>query len=346
MSKGNIFVTGGAGFIGSHTALVLLEEGFSVTVMDNLDNSFEKAINRVRELAGSKGEHLKFVQGDLCTPGAVADVLKEGKFDCVIHFAGRKYVNESVEAPLRYYRHNVMGTVLLLEAMAAHGPKSLVFSSSCTVYGNPTTVPIDESHPLCAVSPYGRTKLMIEDMLRDVAKSDPEWRVALLRYFNPVGAHPSGRIGEHQVMLNNLMPWVQAVALQQRPELSVYGTDYDTPDGTCLRDYIHVVDLARGHVAAVRKLEASPQIGAVAYNLGTGKGTTVLQMVKAFEKASGLKVPCNLVGRRPGDAEAVWAATETAERELGWKTTLDVEDMCADQWRWAQANPKGYLTEN
>ena len=220
--------------------------------------------------------------------------------------------------------------------------KQMVFSSSCTVYGNPQYVPIDESHPLKAVSPYGRTKLIIEDIFRDVAASDPQWRIILLRYFNPVGAHPSGRIGEHQVMLNNLMPWVQAVALKHRPVLHVYGTDYPTRDGTCVRDYIHVMDLAEGHVAAVEKLEKTPGIGCIAYNLGTGTGTTVLEMVHAFEAASGLEVPLNLTDRRPGDAEAVWAATETAEKELGWKAKLQVKEMCEDQWKWASDNPNGY----
>ena len=218
----------------------------------------------------------------------------------------------------------------------------MVFSSSCTVYGNPQYVPIDEAHPLKAVSPYGRTKLIIEDIFRDLAVADKEWRIILLRYFNPVGAHPSGRIGEHQVMLNNLMPWVQAVALGHRDVLHVYGTDYPTRDGTCVRDYIHVMDLAEGHVAALRKLESTPEIGCTPYNLGTGTGTTVLEMVHAFEEASGLKVKLNLTERRAGDAEAVWAATDTAEKELGWKAKLTVKEMAADQWKWASTNPDGY----
>ena len=264
----------------------------------------------------------------------------------MIHFAGRKYVNESVDQPIIYYDHNVAGTVELCKAMSKHGCKTMVFSSSCTVYGNPQYVPIDEQHPLKAVSPYGRTKLIIEDIFRDLAASDPEWRIILLRYFNPVGAHPSGKIGEHQVMLNNLMPWVQAVALQHKPVLTVYGTDYPTRDGTCVRDYIHVMDLAEGHVAALQKLEKTPEIGCVPYNLGTGTGTTVLEMVHAFETASGLEVPLNLSARRPGDAEAVWAATETAELELGWKAKLTVKEMCEDQWKWASTNPDGYDVKN
>ncbi len=285
------------------------------------------------------------MHGDLRDGAALTALFAATKYDAVVHFAGRKYVNESVEDPLRYYDHNVAGTVALAKAMAAGGCKAIVFSSSCTVYGNPQYVPIDEAHPLAAVSPYGRTKLIIEDIFRDLAASDPAWRIVLLRYFNPVGAHASGRIGEHQVMLNNLMPWVQAVALKQRPTLAVYGTDYPTRDGTCVRDYIHVLDLAEGHVAALRKLAGAEKLGCVAYNLGTGTGTTVLEMVHAFEAASGLAVPLALTARRPGDAEAVWAATETAERELGWKATRTVKEMCEDQWRWASANPSGFDVE-
>ncbi|KAL4424969.1 hypothetical protein ABPG77_002854 [Micractinium sp. CCAP 211/92] len=340
----NIFVTGGVGFIGSHTVLVLLEHGFKVVLMDNLDNSFQKAYDRMVELAGDKASNMKFIKGDLRNLEDLEKAFSTEKFDCVIHFAGRKYVNESVENPLRYYDHNVLGTVNLCKTMNNYGCKNMVFSSSCTVYGNPQYVPIDEAHPLKAVSPYGNTKLIIEDILRDVSASDPAWRVVLLRYFNPVGAHPSGKIGEHQVMLNNLMPWVQAVALGHRPVLNVYGTDYDTRDGTCVRDYIHVMDLGEGHVAAVKKVLEDKSLRCVPYNLGTGTGTTVLEMVHAFEKASGLKVNLNLTGRRPGDAKAVWAATETAEKELGWKAKLNVEDMCRDQWAWASQNPAGYLT--
>eukprot|EP00889_Picochlorum_renovo_P008698 jgi/Picre1/35728/NNA_003188.t1 len=301
-APGNIFVTGGAGFIGSHTALCLLENGYKLTVVDNLDNSFDLAIERVRELAGDKGSNMTFVKADLRDYDTLDRLFGSEKFDAVIHFAGRNR---------------------LAKAMRKHGCKNIVFSSSCTVYGNPQYVPIDEKHPLKAVSPYGRTKLIIEDIFRDLAASDPEWNIILLRYFNPVGAHPSGKIGEHQVMLNNLMPWVQAVALGHRPVLNVYGTDYPTRDGTCL--------------------EGSKNLGCVPYNLGTGTGTTVLEMVHAFEAASGLKVPLNLTDRRPGDAEAVWAATETAEKELGWKSRLTVKEMCEDQWKWASQNPNGYI---
>lgn len=322
--------------------MVLLEQGYKVTAVDNLDNSFQEAIDRVKELAEDKASNLKFVQCDLRNEADLDAAFASEQFEAVIHFAGRKYVNESVENPIAYYDHNVLGAINLFKVMKKHNCKNIVFSSSCTVYGNPQYVPIDEKHPLKAVSPYGRTKLIIEDILRDVAASDPEWKIILLRYFNPVGAHPSGRIGEHQIMLNNLMPWVQAVALGHQPVLKVYGTDYDTRDGTCLRDYLHVMDLAEGHVAAIRKIESTADLGCVPYNLGTGTGTTVLEMVKAFEAASGLKVNTELVGRRPGDAEAVWAATETAEKALGFKTKLTIKEMCEDQWRWASQNPKGY----
>ncbi|GAB4820615.1 hypothetical protein N2152v2_007661 [Parachlorella kessleri] len=339
-----IFVTGGLGFIGSHTVLALLEHGYTVTILDNLDNSFLEAFNRMKELAGDKASNMDFIEGDLRNLDQLDGIFAADKFSAIIHFAGRKYVNESVADPLIYYQHNVLGTINLAECMAKYGCKNLVFSSSCTVYGNPEYVPIDEKHRRQAVSPYGRTKLMIEEIFEDLAKSDKSWRVVLLRYFNPVGAHPSGRIGEHQVMLNNLMPWVQAVALGHQKVLNVYGSDYDTRDGTCVRDYIHVMDLAEGHVAALRKLEATPELGCVPYNLGTGTGTTVLEMVHAFEAASGLKVNTNITDRRPGDAQAVWAATETAERELGWKAKLTVKEMCEDQWRWASNNPDGFLT--
>lgn len=357
--------------------LALLDAGYSVTVFDNLDNSFLECFERMKELAGpEKAAKMTFVKGDLRDAAAVDAALGAEKFDAVIHFAGRKAVGESVAEPMLYYTHNVAGTVNLIEAMRKHGvrnvsfdffsffstgslfffcsnshplsspqpkKKQMVFSSSCTVYGEPERTPLDEDHPRRAMSPYGRTKLMIEDIFTDVAKAEDGWRVILLRYFNPVGAHPSGRIGEHPVGVpNNLMPYVQQVALGIRPHLGVFGTDYPTPDGTCVRDYIHVSDLADGHVAALKKLEKLPDRSCVAYNLGTGKGTSVLEMVAAFEKASGKKVPVELVGRREGDTVAVWAATETAERELGWVARRGIEEMCVDQWRWASMNPKGY----
>eukprot|EP00884_Botryococcus_braunii_P011499 jgi/Botrbrau1/2034/Bobra.0047s0014.1 len=340
---GNIFVTGGVGFIGSHTVLALLEHGYSVTIIDNLDNSFPEAFRRMQELAGDKASNMKFIKGDLRNFEDLDKAFSEEKFEAVIHFAGRKAVGESVEFPMLYYTHNVLGTINLIEVMRKHNVKNMVFSSSCTVYGNPQYTPIDEKHPLQAASPYGRTKLIIEDIFRDVAVAEKDWRIILLRYFNPVGAHPSGRIGEHPVGIpNNLMPYVQQVALGQRPHLNVFGSDYPTRDGTCIRDYIHVMDLAEGHVAALKKLEGTPDIGCVPYNLGTGTGTTVLEMVKAFEEASGKKVEYVLAPRRAGDCIAVWAGTETAEKELGWRTKLNIADMCRDQWKWAVDNPKGY----
>ncbi|KAK9905085.1 hypothetical protein WJX75_009459 [Coccomyxa subellipsoidea] len=339
----NIFVTGGIGFIGSHTVLCLIDHGYNVTIIDNLDNAFEEAWKRMQELAGDKASMMKFIKADLRNFEEIDKIFSSNKFDAVIHFAGRKAVGESVQFPMLYYTHNVVGAVNLIEAMRKHNVKNMVFSSSCTVYGNPEKVPINEEHPLKAVSPYGRTKLIIEDIFRDVAAAEPEWRTILLRYFNPVGAHPSGKIGEHPVGIpNNLMPYVQQVALGQRPALSVFGSDYPTRDGTCVRDYIHVMDLAEGHVAALDKLFRTPDIGCVPINLGTGMGTTVLEMVKAFEEASGKKVEYKLVDRRRGDSVAVWAATETAERELGWKTKLDINGMCRDQWKWASLYPKGY----
>jgi len=266
------------------------------------------------------------------------------RFEAVIHFAGLKAVGESVQKPLLYYDNNLIGTITLLEVMAAHGCKKLVFSSSATVYGWPKEVPCTEEFPLCATNPYGRTKLVIEDICRDVHRSDPDWKIILLRYFNPVGAHPSGYIGEDPCGIpNNLMPYVQQVAVGRRPHLTVYGTDYNTKDGTGVRDYIHVVDLADGHIAALRKLyEDSDKIGCEVYNLGTGKGTSVLEMVAAFEKVSGKKIPLVFAGRRPGDAEIVYAATAKAEKELKWKAKYGIEEMCRDLWNWASKNPYGY----
>lgn len=325
--------------------LSLLEHGCKVTIIDNLDNAFESAYKRMQALAGDNAKNMKFVKGDLRHFDDLDKLFAAEKFDAVVHFAGRKAVGESVEFPMLYYTHNIVGTVNLIEAMRKHKCKNMVFSSSCTVYGNPEYTPIDEKHPLRTASPYGRSKLIIEDMFRDLAASPEgkEWRIILLRYFNPVGAHPSGKIGEHPIGIpNNLMPYIQQVALGQRPYLNVYGSDYNTRDGTAIRDYIHVMDLAEGHVAAVQKLMNTPNLGCVPYNLGTGTGSTVLEMVKAFEKASGKKVNYELVPRRPGDTEAVWASTDTAEKELGWRTKLNVDDMCRDQWKWASENPKGY----
>ncbi|EER94859.1 hypothetical protein BDA96_01G396400 [Sorghum bicolor] len=339
-----ILVTGGAGYIGSHTVLQLLQQGFRVVVVDNLDNASEVALVRVAELAGHNGANLVFHKVDLRDRHALEEIFSSHRFEAVIHFAGLKAVGESVHKPLLYYDNNLIGTITLLEVMAANGCKKLVFSSSATVYGWPKEVPCTEEFPLCATNPYGRTKLVIEDICRDVHRSDPDWKIILLRYFNPVGAHPSGYIGEDPCGVpNNLMPYVQQVAVGRLPHLTVYGTDYNTKDGTGVRDYIHVVDLADGHIAALRKLyEDSDKIGCEVYNLGTGKGTSVLEMVAAFEKVSGKKIPLVFAGRRPGDAEIVYAATAKAEKDLKWKAKYGIEEMCRDLWNWASKNPYGY----
>ncbi|XP_028774725.1 UDP-glucose 4-epimerase GEPI48 [Neltuma alba] len=342
MATQNVLVTGGAGYIGSHTVLQLLLGGYKVVVVDNLDNSSEIAIHRVRELAAEFEDNLSFHKVDLRDRTALEKIFSSTQFDAVIHFAGLKAVGESVQKPLLYYDNNLIGTITLLEVMAAHNCKKLVFSSSATVYGWPKVVPCTEEFPLSAMNPYGRTKLIIEDICRDIYGADPEWKLILLRYFNPVGAHQSGNIGEDpRGIPNNLMPFVQQVAVGRRPALTVFGNDYNTVDGTGVRDYIHVVDLADGHIAALRKLK-DPDIGCEVYNLGTGKGTSVLEMVRAFEKASGKKIPLVMAGRRPGDAEIVYASTEKAERELKWKAKYGIEEMCRDQWNWASKNPFGY----
>jgi UDP-glucose 4-epimerase len=333
-----VLVTGGAGYIGSHTCVELLTAGHEVVVIDNLSNSKEAALARVQEIAGRR---LAFVKADLRDRGALDAVFRDDAFDAVIHFAGLKAVGESTEIPLDYYDNNIGGTLTLCQAMAAPGVKRLVFSSSATVYGDPASVPIREDFPLSATNPYGRTKLFIEEILRDLQRADSGWDIALLRYFNPVGAHPSGRIGEDPSGVpNNLMPCVAQVAIGKLPQLQVFGDDYDTPDGTGVRDYIHVVDLARGHLAALTRLSARP--GVVTYNLGTGRGYSVLEMAEAFARISGRRVPHQVVGRRPGDIAVCYADPSLAHAELGWRAELGIDDMVRDGWRWQSANPDGY----
>lgn len=333
-----ILLTGGAGYIGSHTAVECLGAGHEVVVLDNLSNSSAKSLERVSRITGKP---LVFVEGDIRDRAALRRLFAGHAIDAVVHFAGLKAVGESVEKPLLYYDNNIAGSIALFEEMAAAGVKSVVFSSSATVYGDPATVPITEQFPLSATNPYGRSKLFIEEMLRDLAHSDAGWTVALLRYFNPVGAHESGLIGEDpRGIPNNLMPYVAQVAVGRRPHLNVFGGDYPTPDGTGVRDYIHVVDLARGHVAALNRLQALS--GVHAWNLGTGRGVSVLDMVRAFEAASGCKVPYRIVARRAGDVAQCWADPSRAVRELGWHAEYDLPRMCADAWRWQQGNPEGY----
>jgi len=333
-----ILVTGGAGYIGSHTCLELLQAGYEVVVVDNLDNSKEESLRRVQDLSGKA---LEFHRVDLRDKEALDAILSGSQVEAVIHFAGLKAVGESVEIPLRYYHNNITGTLVLCEAMQRHQVKTLVFSSSATVYGDPHTVPITEDFPLGPTNPYGRTKWMIEEILRDLHRADQTWNTALLRYFNPVGAHASGRIGEDPNGIpNNLMPYITQVAIGRLPELQVFGNDYPTRDGTGVRDYIHVVDLAIGHLKALDKLASNP--GLVTYNLGTGQGYSVLEIVAAFERAAGTKIPYRVVGRRPGDIAACYADPSKAERDLGWTAERDLDQMCADAWRWQSLNPNGY----
>jgi len=333
-----ILVTGGAGYIGSHTCLTLLEQGYEVCVVDNLSNSKETPLKRVQELCGRQ---LSFYRVDLADKEGLREVFEAHAFDGVIHFAGLKAVGESTEKPLAYYRNNIGGTLSLLELMQVYGVHRIVFSSSATVYGDPASVPIKETAGVGPTNPYGRTKLMIEQILRDLYQSDRDFNIAILRYFNPVGAHPSGRIGEDPNDIpNNLMPFVSQVAVGRQEKLSVFGSDYPTPDGTGVRDYIHVMDLAAGHGCALERLRENP--GVVTYNLGTGRGYSVLEMIAAFEKASGRKVPYQVVGRREGDIAVCYADPSLAERELGWRAERGIEAMCADAWRWQSANPDGY----
>jgi UDP-glucose 4-epimerase len=330
-----ILVTGGMGYIGSHTCVELLQAGHEVVLYDNLSNSSRRVGEQLSRITGKQ---FAFVEGDIRDRGAMEAAFGAHPVDAVIHFAGLKAVGESVSQPLRYYDNNVYGSVVLFETMSKFGVKTLVFSSSATVYGDPASVPIVEDFPLSATNPYGRSKLMIEEILRDLAVSDPSWRIALLRYFNPVGAHESGLIGEEPSGIpNNLLPYIAQVADGRREFLSVYGGDYPTPDGTGMRDYIHVVDLAIGHVKTLDKLATAP--GVVTYNLGTGRGNSVLEMVRAFEQASGKPIPYKIVARRPGDIAKCYADPARAQAELGWKAERGVAQMCADAWRY-QTTPK------
>lgn len=333
-----ILVTGGAGYIGSHTCVELLNAGYQVTVVDNLCNSKEESLHRVREITGCAPD---FVRADLRDRAALQPLFRDQDFNAVIHFAGLKAVGESTRIPLEYYENNVGGTLTLCRVMAEAGVRNMVFSSSATVYGDPASVPIREDFPTSAANPYGRSKLFIEEILHDLYLSDDTWNIALLRYFNPVGAHKSGRIGEDpNGVPNNLMPFIAQVAVGKLPRLQVFGDDYETPDGTGVRDYIHVTDLAKGHLKALEKLTARP--GVVTYNLGTGRGYSVLEMVRAFEQISDHSVPYDIVARRPGDIAMCYADPALARAELGWATAFGIEEMVRDTWRWQSQNPNGY----
>jgi len=335
----HVLVTGGAGYIGSHTCLELLAAGYQVTVVDNLSNSSRESLRRVAELTGKTPA---FFEVDILDGAALREVFASiDQVDAVIHFAGKKAVGESVAKPLLYYSNNLTGTLTLCQVMVEFGCKNIIFSSSATVYGDPASVPITEDFPLSCTNPYGRTKLMTEEILRDLYVADPEWNVSLLRYFNPVGAHKSGRIGEDPAGIpNNLMPYIAQVAVGKLAELSVFGDDYDTPDGTGVRDYIHVVDLALGHVAALARLTG--KTGVEVFNLGTGKGYSVLEMVRAFGDACGRDIPFRIAPRRAGDIAACYADPARALRELSWQATHDLAEMCEDTWRWQKNNPHGY----
>ena len=334
-----ILVTGGAGYIGSHTCVELLNEGYDVVVVDNLYNSNKKAIDRVEEITGKK---VKFYEGDITNKADMDKVLDENKIDCVIHFAGLKAVGESVEKPLEYYENNIGGTLTLCKSLREHDVKNIIFSSSATVYGDPAFIPITEECPkgVCT-NPYGWTKHMIEQILTDLHTSDNKWNVILLRYFNPIGAHESGLIGEDPKGIpNNLVPYVAQVAIGKREKLGIFGNDYDTPDGTCIRDYIHVVDLAKGHVKAINKIKEDP--GVKIYNLGTGNGQSVFDVVKAFGKACGHEIPYEIKPRRAGDVPVCYSDASLAKAELNWEAKLTIDDMCASSWKWQSMNPDGY----
>jgi UDP-glucose 4-epimerase len=333
-----ILVTGGAGYIGSHACVELLNAGYEVVVVDNLMNSSEESLKRVEKITDKK---VKFYKVDLIDREALEEVFRDNLIDAVIHFAGLKAVGESVTIPLKYYSNNIVSTLNLCEVMQNFNVKNLVFSSSATVYGDPISVPITEAFTLSATNPYGRTKLMIEEILRDLYKADNNLNIAILRYFNPVGAHKSGLIGEDPNGIpNNLIPYITQVAVGKLKKLNIYGNDYDTPDGTGVRDYIHVVDLVLGHLRALEKLRTNP--GLVTYNLGTGRGYSVLEMVEAFRKVSGREIPYEIVDRRPGDIAACFADTSLAQKELGFYSEKGIAEMCEDSWRWQVNNPNGY----
>lgn len=335
-----ILVTGGAGYIGSHTLIELIAAGFTPVVYDNLSNSSPASLARVQQIVG---QSIEFIEGDILDTQLLAKTFASHDFTAVIHFAGLKAVGESVAKPLWYYQNNVAGTLNLLDAMTNAQVKNLIFSSSATVYGDPEALPIVESSPRSATNPYGQSKLMIEHMLEDLAKSDNHWQLISLRYFNPIGAYHTGTIGENPNGIpNNLMPYVSQVAVGKLPQLSVFGNDYDTVDGTGVRDYIHVVDLAKGHVAALQYLEHQTQLGFEPINLGTGKGTSVLQLVNAFIKTTGQPVPYSIAPRRPGDIASCYASSDKAKHLLGWQAEFDIERMCTDTWRWQSQNPNGY----
>ncbi|SFQ04901.1 UDP-galactose 4-epimerase [Desemzia incerta] len=334
----SILVTGGAGYIGSHTVVELLNAGHEVVIVDDYSNSKPEVLNRIKEITGKS---FKFYEVNILDKEALEPVFKENDLEAVIHFAGYKAVGESVAEPLKYYHNNLTGTIVLCELMAQYNVKKIVFSSSATVYGENNPAPYTEDMPLSATNPYGTTKLMIEQILQDIYVSDNSWSIALLRYFNPIGAHESGRIGEDPNGIpNNLMPYITQVAVGKREHLSVFGDDYDTPDGTGVRDYIHVVDLAKGHLKAVNKVLETERIEA--YNLGTGVGYSVLDVVNNFEKATGQKVPYEIVDRRPGDIASFFADASKAAKELDWKAEFTLEEMCRDSWKWQENNPNGY----
>ena len=335
-----ILVTGGAGYIGSHTIVELIQAGHDVVALDNLCNSNPESLRRAGAIVGRE---ITFFEADMRDRAKMNEVFEQaGPFDAVIHFAGLKAVGESVQMPYEYYENNIGGTLVLIDVMRAHGCKNIIFSSSATVYGTPAVIPISEACPKGqCTNPYGKTKSMLEEILSDIQKADPAWNVVLLRYFNPIGAHSGGTMGEDPNGIpNNLMPYVTQVAVGKRPELGVFGDDYDTPDGTGVRDYIHVVDLARGHVAALKALKR--RCGLEIYNLGTGQGYSVLDVVKSFEKSTGVKVPYTIKPRRPGDIATCYSDPAKAERELGWKAQFGLEDMCRDAWNWQKNNPDGY----